>query len=83
MHLAAERLIQQGGALGLGDTGGAEQLDIAGLGKNAFDSTVQLIQQLFFQMFLRSQVIEAVAIALCQIGHDASPTFWINSSIRS
>ena len=41
------------------------------------------LQKLVGQIFLCRQLIQAAAVALCKLGHEASPTFLINSSIRA
>ena len=78
-----ERLVQQGAALFFGNAGRREQTQVLRLGFDAVYRGAQLLQKLVGQIFLCRQLIQAAAVALCKLGHEASPTFLINSSIRA
>ena len=78
-----ERLVQQDAALLFGNAGRREQTQVLRLGFDAVYRGAQLLQKLVGQIFLCRQLIQAAAVALCKLGHEASPTFLINSSIRA
>ena len=78
-----ERLVQQGAALFFRYAGRCQQALVLRLGLDAVHRSLQFLQKLLGQFFLGCQVIQASAVHPCSLGHDASPTFLINSSIRS
>ena len=83
VDLPAEGFVQQRTALFLGDAGDAEQMQILGVPVQQGGHAIQFAQNALVQPFLRGQVVQASAVHPCSLGHDASPTFLINSSIRS
>ena len=83
VDLPAKRFVQQGAAFLFGDAGDAQQMQIGGGILEDRCGLVQLAQNAGLQPFLRCQIVQAYAVHLCDLGHDASPTFLMNSSIRS
>ena len=78
-----ERLVQQGAALFFRYAGRCQQALVLRLSLDAVHRSLQFLQKLVGQIFLCRQLIQAAAVALCKLGHEASPTFLINSSIRA
>ena len=78
-----ERLVQQGAALFFRYAGRCQQALVLRLGLDAVHRSLQFLQKLLGQFFLGCQVIQASAVAFRKLGHEASPTFRINSSIKA
>ena len=83
VDLIPQCFIQQAAALSFRDAGGAEQMQVVRVCLKKRHGFVQLTQNAGLQPFLRRQIVQASAVHPCSLGHDASPTFLINSSIRS
>ena len=76
-------LVKKRAAFFLRYAGGGKKAQVGRLLVKAIQGHIQLRQQLISQLLFCRQIVQAAAVAFGKFGHEASPTFRINSSIRA